>query len=477
MCADVVMDAVRDSGCAALLGAIDAIHAVHCASWAYDDMPARLAQRLGIDAQFGETSILAGTSGQRMVSSAAERMLRGECEVALVVGAEALATKKRLVIAGDGPQWSHPSPFGAEPVLDLAEWTSPTEFTHGVLAATLTFALLDSARRAALGVDPEVYRRRAADLFAPFTEVAAHSPHAWLPVRRSAHEIAAPTPTNRMVSSPYTKYMVAMMDVDMAASLIVTTHGKADELGIPRDQRVYLRGWSFGRDSTHLAERSDLHRSPAMRVVAADALQHAGISADDVGVFDLYSCFPAAVHFALDALGIDVADARPFTVTGGLPYHGGPSSNYMTHSIAEMVQRLRESGGYGVVSGVGLHMTKHSWGVYGSEPGPVAPPDYGAVQRRIDYDQSYAVLGQLDRHVDATIAACSATYDRSANPVSALVIADLGDRSRAYARTVDRETIRLLDSMEPVGLRIRLEPVTSGGHTFHVDERLTARSA
>ena len=34
-------------------------------------------------------------------------------------------------------------------------------------------------------------------------------------------------------------------------------------------------------------------------------------------------------------------DARGVTQTGGLPYHGGPGSNYMTHSMAAMAETLR----------------------------------------------------------------------------------------------------------------------------------------
>ena len=35
----------------------------------------------------------------------------------------------------------------------------------------------------------------------------------------------------------------------------------------------------------------------------------------------------------------------------------------------------QDPGTVGLVSGVGMHMTKHVFGVYRAEPGPVAPPD------------------------------------------------------------------------------------------------------
>ena len=61
---------------------------------------------------------------------------------------------------------------------------------------------------------------------------------------------------------------------------------------------------------------------------------------------------------------------RAVTQTGGLPYHGGPGSNYMTHALAAMVETLRrEPGSYGVTSGVGMHMQKHAYGVWSTDPG------------------------------------------------------------------------------------------------------------
>ena len=64
---------------------------------------------------------------------------------------------------------------------------------------------------------------------------------------------------------------------------------------------------------------------------------------------DLYSCFPSSICFALDALGIaETTPGGAVTQTGGLPYHGGPGSNYMTHSLAAMAETLRDDpGAYG----------------------------------------------------------------------------------------------------------------------------------
>ena len=41
-------------------------------------------------------------------------------------------------------------------------------------------------------------------------------------------------------------------------------------------------------------------------------------------------------------------------------------------------------GSFGLVSGVGMHMTKHVFAVYGTEPGPVEVPDDAPVQSRAE---------------------------------------------------------------------------------------------
>ena len=59
---------------------------------------------------------------------------------------------------------------------------------------------------------------------------------------------------------------------------------------------------------------------------------------------DIYSCFPVAVSVVARELGIgaELSDGAQLTVTGGLPFHGGPGSNYSMHGVVAMVAKLRE---------------------------------------------------------------------------------------------------------------------------------------
>src|SRR5262249_50671633 len=75
------------------------------------------------------------------------------------------------------------------------------------------------------------------------------------------------------------------------------------------------------------------------------------------------------------------------SVTGGLPFFGGPGNNYVTHSIAEMMQFVRrERGAFGMVTANGSYLTKHSVGIYSTMPlaKPWLRQDPKVLQRSLD---------------------------------------------------------------------------------------------
>ncbi|HVB91829.1 MAG TPA: hypothetical protein VND70_06990 [Acidimicrobiales bacterium] len=418
--------AALDAGVPDALRALQSIDVVYSQSWQYDDPPTRLAERLGAKARRRGYSGIGGSVPQVLVAGVAREVMAGDIDLALVVGAEALATVRRLKKAGEKPQWSH-KPAERRPFpMDLE--FHPSEISHSVFEAFLTFALFDNARRAHVGRTLDEHSARLGRLLAPLTEVAAGSPHAWFPLARPAAEIVTPTADNRMVAYPYTKLMTAIMDVDMAAGLLLASADKADALGVPEEKRVYLRGWGYAEDPAHVADHAELWRSPAMAAASGAALAGAGIGVDEVSHFDLYSCFASSVNFAQDALGLAEDDSRGVTQTGGLPYHGGPGSNYMTHSIAAMAESLRaDPGSYGLVSGVGMHMQKHVYGLWSTSAGSVTPDPLG----RVPASPSLIVD---DPEGPAIVATYSVQHGRDGGPETALLVCDLPAGGRCYAR-------------------------------------------
>jgi acetyl-CoA C-acetyltransferase len=451
--ADVVRGAAADARARGnVLAAADSLQIVYCQSWQYDDPPARLAQVLHIDPRHRHYSGIGGTTPQVLVQNAGKAILDGDLDVAIITGAEALETVRQAKKAGERVQWSHkdpekkPFPFEAP--------FHPAEVAHQVFQAWLTFAVWDVARRAHLGIAPDEYRRQLGELLAPMTEVAARNPYAWFRQPRSVDELITPTPGNRLVGYPYTKYMVSIMDVDMAAAVVVASHEAADRLGVPADRRVYLRGWCYATDPVYVAEHPEPWRSPAMAAASAEALRCAGIGVDDVAHLDLYSCFASSVNLAVDALGITGRRGDQLTVTGGLPFSGGAGSDYMTHSIAAMTGVLRDDpGSNGIVSGVGMHLTKHVFGVYST-----TPPPAGAVEPPTPMPKTVGGTTAITPTYagPATVATYTVAHGREGGPEWGVAVCDLPDGTRAYGRIEDPDLLANVEATEWVGAAVDL---------------------
>lgn len=456
---EVARAAAADAGRADLLDSVDDLQIVYTQSWQYDDPPGRLAGRIGAPARKRLYSGIGGTTPQLLIGQAADSIAAGDTDVALVVGAEALETRRQLRKQDRKPDWSFkdperkPFPFEAP--------FHPAEVAHNVFQAWLTFPVFDVARRAHLGTDPAAYRAALGETMAPMTKVAEANPHAWFRVARTAEELITPSPENRMVGYPYTKYMVSIMDVDMAAAVILTSHDRADALGIPADRRVYLRGWCYATDVTYVAERHEMWRSPAMAAASAEALSQAGAGIDEVAHLDLYSCFGSSINLALDALGLQAGDPRGVTVTGGLPFHGGAGSDYMLHAIATMADVLRgDPGSLGLVSGVGMHMTKHIYGVYSTTPPPSGwtTADHGAARASVQTALDALPTREIRNTYTgpARVVAYTVAHARGGEPEWGLVVCDTPDGSRCYGRIEERDLLRLAEESELVGRTLDL---------------------
>jgi acetyl-CoA C-acetyltransferase len=162
------------------------------------------------------------------------------------------------------------------------------------------------------------------------------------------------------------------------------------------------------------------------------------------------------VNLALDALGLDRNDPRGLTVTGGLPFAGGAGSNYMMHSVATMIDVLRrDPGSLGMVSGVGMHMTKHIFGVYSTTPpsGPIPPtPDTRPPSRTVP------ITDVVSPGTSGTVATYTVAHSRDGEPEWGLVICDLDDGSRCYGRVADTDLLRDMEDNEWVGATLLLTP-------------------
>jgi acetyl-CoA C-acetyltransferase len=129
----------------------------------------------------------------------------------------------------------------------------------------------------------------------------------------------------------------------------------------------------------------------------------------------------------------------------------------MLHSIATMTDVLRgDAGSMGLVSGVGMHMTKHVFGLYSTTPPnrAVERPDSAGVQARLDATPPVAIADHHDG--PATVASYTVAHGRDGAPEWGLVLADIAPGTRAYGRVDDVDLLAALEADEWVGQDIEL---------------------
>jgi acetyl-CoA C-acetyltransferase len=452
----VARQAEDDAECRGLLGQLDSVGVANILSWSYGDAPGLLAEAVAAHPTDKCYTTIGATAPQWLVNRTAERIARGEARLALVAGAEAMRSMARL--GGSGRRRWRPWMAPEAVVGDARAGVSEIEARHGANVPLRIYPLFENAIRGHKGRSIAEHQERLAALCARLAQVAKGNPFAWFRDGKTAHEIGTVTPDNRMICFPYPKYMNAIMEVDQAAAVIMTSVGTAQELGIPREKWVYIWGCADAVDLWYFSERLNYYSAPALALVGRRALEMAGLGIDDIDWFDLYSCFPCAVEIARDMLGIAEDDPRPISLAGGLPYFGGPGNNYSLHAVCAMVERLRrEPQRKALVSAMGWYVTKHAQAIYSG-----VPPE--REWRRADSPQDQAELDAMPHPAvveEARGAGAVETYtvvfDRAGEPEFAIVVGRLEDGGRFIANTEpDPELLRWMTQEEMVGRRAKV---------------------
>jgi acetyl-CoA C-acetyltransferase len=480
MMADSALKAAQDTGAAeAVLAAIDAVAAVGLvvdspesnsgAKGMMRNVPASLCKALGIDPAEQIYTYSGGNTPQMLVNRYAEKIARGEANTVLLTGAEALATMVgRLKLGLDLDDWLEGADSDPEMLGEARAAGTDHEMAYGIQTPSVTYPMFENALRGKYGLTQEQHREKMGKLYASFNKVAAKNPLSWFPTPRTAEEIAGVGPDNRYVGFPYTKYLNSIIQVNMAASVIMTSVAKAREMGVADERMVYLHGCADANEIWNVTDRIDYSSSPAVRTMGEKAFAMSGKTIDDMDYFDIYSCFPSAVQIACDELGLNVEDERGLTVTGGLPYFGGPGNNYVMHSIATMMDRLRENPGkFGLLNANGWFVTKHALGIYSTTPvsGDWEREDPASYQQAI-LDAPHPVFTETPNG-EGTIETYTVLHGRK-GVERALVIGRLTDGTRFLAETPDDEaTLAAMMAEERLG---QPGTVTSGDKNLFVPD-------
>ena len=439
-----------------------------------DNFPRAIAQRIGLEPQRAVYSQVGGETPQRLVNEFAEALFEGKSDVVLLVGAEVLANIKAISKAKAEVNWSEQIGGQLEDRgMSAGRLITGHEIIHQIVLPMQYYGLMENARRAASGQDADSYAAEMGKTFSQLATVAAGNPLATDQTPYTAEEITTVTDRNPLLLTPYTKRLIAKDRVNQAAALVLTTVGKARELGVPEEKWVYLHGYTQTSERV-LLERPQLGQSPALEQALMGALAQIGGTAADIQHLDLYSCFPIVVHEARDILGMAADDPRPLTQTGGLPYFGGPGNNYSMHAIAAMVERLRQDrGSRGLILANGGWISKLAVGIYSTE----AVEDWQP-QSSADLQQQLDELPHLDIEPSPEGEAVLDSYIVhffKGFPVKAMIVGRLvANNKRFYATTpmADTETVQALLVEDPIGKTIQVATDPKGNRFAFSAEQL-----
>ncbi|MFN8544959.1 MAG: hypothetical protein U0807_12265 [Candidatus Binatia bacterium] len=461
--------AADDAGSRALLGQIESI-SVPQGLWLYPNPGKLIGEALGCPRA---RSIVAGLGTLQLMpfNDVCRAIAAGEQEVGLVAGGEAKYRALRATLTqtpvpdtaqdeAEQPDVRHTSP---DPVC------SELEIARGLQSPIALFAVIESALRHRQGLSVEEHRDAVARLYSEFSTVAAANPHAWSREAVAVEDIRDPSTGNAMQAFPYTARHCTQWTVNHAVAILVCSARKAEAVGVPRAKWIFPVAAVESRHVVVLAQQRRLDSHPGTVMAGERALDLAGASTEDVTAAELYSCFPAAIQsFAHD---LRLAPGCPLTVTGAMPFAGGPFNHFSLEGTARMVEVLRAD----TVPGRRLGLVSNLSGIFGKQAivllsNQPNPRGYG-------YDDITAAVAERDVPLPlnddyvgpATIVGYTVVFQRG-HASYAVAVCDTPAAERTVARSDDPA---LLDEMMRREFCGRLVEIAKDGVFSHaLDLRL-----
>ncbi|MEZ5558285.1 MAG: acetyl-CoA acetyltransferase [Pseudomonadales bacterium] len=447
---DAVRAAAEDAGCPKLLTEAGSVRVIR-GIWPYQNPARAVAEAI---ANPGAETVLTPFGGnfvQSVVNQTALDIQSGAQDVVIITGAECGNTQAKARRAGYKLQWTEQTGTPDRMIGEDKDMRHEAEKAMRIGQPIQLYPMFENALRYHLGESVQGHLERISELWASFSRVAAGNPHAWIREARSAAEIRTLSAFNRPVSFPYPKLMNSNNNVDQGAALIMCSTSRARSLGIPEDRWIYPWAGTDAHDHYYVSNRDNLYSSPAIRIAGRRALELAGLTAADLDMVDVYSCFPVAVQVAARELGLDTS--RPLTITGGLTFAGGPLNNYVMHSIARAVELLREQrDARCLITANGGYLTKHAFGVYSAEP-PSRAFRHEDLQAQVDATPRREVT--LEFTGDATVESYTVMYGAEGPTVGHLTCL-LPDGRRTWANCEDPDTLQAMTQEEFCGRSVRV---------------------
>ena len=307
-----------------------------------------------------------GVLQQNLINEACQKIENGEINASIILGGEARYKQLRSVIEkkeyfetklDENPDFyikAKEDLYGDEELEEL-----------GAMAVGY-YATMETALRKNDNENIEEHQNNIASMYEEFSKVASNNEDAWLDHPYSKKEILEISKKNKMLAYPYNKLHCTSWNVNQSAALIICSEELANKLEIDNKKRVYPISSSENNHMIAIQQRPKLYESLGM-IYAAKSINKMMEQLDiRLDAYDLYSCFPAAVKMFSKSL--ELGSELPKTITGSMPYAGGPLNSFVIHSTVKMIQKIRAlEARHGLVTGVSGMMTKQSFCVWGKE--------------------------------------------------------------------------------------------------------------
>ena len=418
-----------------------------------ENPPRAIARRIGANPSLAIYGNVGGNTPQKYINEMAERIVQGDVSVVLLAGSEAIKTAQQALRAEIPLNWQEEDEGSLEDRGIGEPLSTPHEFAHGLGVPIQTYPLFENSLRNEAGHSIEEHLLEMGKLFAPFTEIAAQNPFSFYGTQRTAEELATISAENRYICLPYPKWMNAMDGVNQGAAVIMTSVGKAKEIGIDPKKWIFLHGCGEANEKLFVSERLNYTSAPAIRVNTQHAFDMAAKTIQDMQYIDIYSCFPSAVEISAAELGIALDDPRGLTLTGGLPFFGGPGNNYSMHAIASLLPLLRKNrSDFGLITANGGYLTKHATGIYSAQAikGKWQRTNPAIYQQEID-SLSYPSFTEHPSG-PAAIETYTVCFDREGPNRGIVVGRQHSDNKRFIANTSDhKDFLQYFTQQEPIG--------------------------
>lgn len=359
----VAMQAINDCGNSKIKDFIDVID-IPKGFWRYRDPGKWIAEKNNFSN--AKTSVnKIGVLQQHLINNTCNKIIKGEIRAGLILGGESRA--KMIAALKEGIEYKE---------MELS--TNPDQYVKAKddlygegeaealgLMAVGYYAVMESAMRKSKSLTLKEHEDYLGSMYADFSEIASKNQYAASDKSISKDQIMLANSDNKPMAYPYNKYHCTSWNVSQASAILICEEGLADQLNISKQKRIYPMASSETNHMIALIQRPSLISSAGLKLASEKINEVVDKHSINLNLIDLYSCFPVAVQQFENVLNLNTKTSR--TITGAMPFAGGPLNNYMLHATVQALLKLRTESGHSLITGVSGMMTKQSFCLWSSE--------------------------------------------------------------------------------------------------------------